>query len=168
MNTETQTVSGPQEPARGFIDRFFTFHLADEEYGIEITKVQEIIGLLPITKVPTAPVYCRGVINLRGKVIPTMDLRLKLGFQAKEDTSRTCIIIVEVQGQNGQSLFGLVVDEVAEVLDISDGNINPPPEYGESLDVTLIQGIGVVSGKVKILLDFDRALSGENLPVSDA
>ena len=168
MKTEMQTESGRQESVRGFTERFLTFQLDGEEYGIEITKVQEIIGLVPVTKVPTAPAYCRGVINLRGKVIPTIDLRLKLGIQAKEDTSRTCIIIVDVRGAQGQSHFGLVVDEVAEVLDIPAEDVNPAPDYGSGLDSTLIQGIGVVSEEVKILLDIDRVLSGEELPATGA
>ncbi len=168
MNTETQTVSGLKESARGITERFLTFHLATEEYGIDIMKVQELIGLVPITRVPTAPDYCRGVINLRGKVIPTIDLRTKLGMQSCDDTDRTCIVIVEVPGLNGQTHYGLVVDEVAEVLDISQADLNPAPEYGSSLDEALIQAIGVVEGKVKILLDIDRVLSGEVRSGSDA
>ena len=168
MNSKTEGVSQPQDHVGGFSEKFLTFHLAGEEYGIEIMKVQEILGVVPITLVPTAPAYCRGVINLRRRVIPTIDLRLKLGLQALDDTERTCIIIVEVQGQNGQNLFGLVVDEVAEVLDIARENINPTPEYGGSFDVTLIHGIGVVDGETKILLDIDQVFSGEDLPTNSA
>ena len=149
-------------------ERYLTFHLAGEEYGIDIMKVQEIIGLVSITRVPTAPDYCRGVINLRGKVIPAFDLRAKLGMETCDDTDRTCIIIVEVPGLNNQNHCGLVVDEVAEVLDISQDELNPAPEYGSSVDEALIQAIGVVEGKVKILLDIDRVLSGESIQVSDA
>ena len=122
-------------------------------------KIQEIIGLVPITTVPTAPEYCRGVINLRGKIIPTIDLRTKLGMESCDDTERTCIIIVEVHGVNGQNQFGLVVDEVAEVLHVSEAEMNPAPDYGATLDSTLIQGLGVVDGQVKIFLDIDRVLS---------
>ena len=149
-------------------ERYLTFHLAGEEYGIDIMKVQEIIGLVPITRVPTAPDYCRGVINLRGKVIPTFDLRAKLGMETCDDTDRTCIIIVEAAGLNNQNHCGLVVDEVAEVLDISQADLNPPPEYGSGVDEALIQAIGVVEGKVKILLDIDRVLSGDSIQVSGA
>jgi len=163
MNTETQTIIGPQASAREFTGRYLTHHLAVEEFGIDIMKVREIIGLVPITQVPTAPDYCRGVINPRGKVIPTIDLRLKLGIQTKEDTDRTFSISVGVQGKNGQSQFGFVVDEVAEVLDIAGDNINPTPEHGASFEVALIHGIGVVDGEVKILLDIDRVLAEEAL-----
>lgn len=168
MSIETQILSGPQESARELAERFLTFNLAGEEYGIEITRVREIIGLLPITKVPTASENCRGVINLRGKVIPILDLRLKFGMQAKEDTSRTCFVIVDLSGAQGQSHVGLVVDEVAEVLDIPQADLSPPPDYGSGLDTTLIHGIGVVAGELKILLDIDQVLSGEVLPDTEA
>ena len=134
-------------------ERFLTFQLKGEEYGIDIMKIQEIIGLVPITALPTAPAYCRGVINLRDIVIPTIDLRIKLGMESVEDTERTCIIIVEVQGAKGQIQFGLVVDEVAEVLHVSQAEMNPAPDYGGSLDSDFIQGIGVVGGQVKIFLE---------------
>ena len=167
MNSVLEAKEGSQIPV-AMSERFLTFQLAKEEYGIEITKVQEIIGLVPITQVPTAPEYCRGVINLRGQVIPTIDLRSKLGMESCDDTDRTCIVIVEVLGSNGQNHYGLVVDEVAEVLDISQADLNPAPEYGASLDASMIQSIGVVEGEVKILLDIDRVLSDESLPVSEA
>ncbi len=168
MNSMIEAATGSQDLAAAKSERFLTFHLADEEYGIAIMKVQELIGLVPITRVPTAPDYCRGVINLRGKVIPTIDLRTKLGMQTCDDTDRTCIVVVEVPGPNGLTHYGLVVDEVAEVLDISQADLNPAPEYGSSLDEAQIQAIGVVEGKVKILLDIDRVLSGDSLPVSKA
>ncbi len=168
MNSMIEAAIGSQNLAAANPERFLTFHLANEEYGIDIMKVQELIGLVPITRVPTAPDYCRGVINLRGKVIPTIDLRAKLGMESCDDTDRTCIVIVEVPSPNGQTHFGLVVDEVAEVLDISQADLNPAPEYGASYDASMIQAIGVVEGDVKILLDIDRVLSGESLPESEA
>ena len=168
MNSMTEAPDGSRNSAAANSERFLTFHLAGEEYGIDIMKVQEIIGLVPITRVPTAPDYCRGVINLRGKVIPTIDLRSKLGMEPCDDTDRTCIVIVEVPGLNGQNHYGLVVDEVAEVLDISPADLNPAPEYGSSLDEALIQAIGVIEGHVKILLDIDRVLSGDSLPANAA
>ena len=162
MNIEHKIDAKGQKPEVAHVERFLTFHLANEEYGIDIMRIQEIIGLVPITAVPTAPDYCRGVINLRGKIIPTIDLRAKLGMDSCDDTERTCIIIVEVQGPNGQNQFGLVVDEVAEVLHVSEAEMNPPPEYGASLDTALIQGIGVVEAQVKIFLDIDRVMSEED------
>jgi purine-binding chemotaxis protein CheW len=162
-----EAVESSQNQEAANPERFLTFHLAKEEYGIDIMKVQELIGLVPITHVPSAPDYCRGVINLRGKIIPTIDLRSKLGMQPCDDTDRTCIVIVEVPGAVGQNHYGLVVDEVAGVLDIAQADLNPPPDYGSTLDETLIQAIGVVEGEVTILLDIDRVLSGDLLPVSE-
>ena len=168
MNQETNIGAKGQNPGAVHSERFLTFHLAGEEYGIDIMKIQEIIGLVPITSVPTAPGYCRGVINLRGKVIPTIDLRAKLGMETCDDTERTCIIIVEVQGANGQIQFGLVVDEVAEVLHVSEAQMNPPPDYGATLDEAFIQGIGVVEGQVKIFLDIDLVMSTEDHALAEA
>ena len=163
-------VTNPQiaEGEGGQAERYLTFNLAGEQYGIDIMKIQEIIGLVPITALPTAPAYCRGVINLRDIVIPTIDLRTKLGMDPVEDTERTCIIIVEVQGAKGQIQFGLVVDEVAEVLHVSQAEMNPAPEYGGSLDSDLIQGIGVVGGQVKIFLDIDLVMSKEDHALAEA
>ena len=168
MNSTTEPVEVSRNLAAVNPERFLTFHLTNEEYGIDIMKVQELIGLVPITQVPTAPDYCRGVINLRGKVIPTIDLRAKLGMEPCGDTDRTCIVIVEVPSPNGLNHYGLVVDEVAEVLDISQADLNPAPEYGARLDASVIQAIGVVEGQVKVLLDIDHVLSGELLPMGEA
>ena len=168
MNSMTEAAGGSRKSAAANPERFLTFHLANEEYGIDIMKVQELIGLVPITRVPTAPDYCRGVINLRVKVIPTIDLRTKLGMEPCDDTDRTCIVIVEVPGPTAKNHYGLVVDEVAEVLDISPEDLSPTPEYGSSLDESLIQAIGVVEGEVKILLDIDRVLSSDLLPDAEA
>ena len=98
--------------------KFLTFHLGGEEYGLEILKVQEIIGIMAITRVPRTPEFVRGVINLRGKVIPVVDLRLKFEMEGQADTERTCIIVVQVSHNNNQVTMGLLVDEVSEVLDI--------------------------------------------------
>ena len=173
MNIEPNIDAKGQNPGAAHeeashAERFLTFHLAKEEYGIDIMKIQEIIGLVPITSVPTAPEYCRGVINLRGKIIPTIDLRTKLGMESRDDTERTCIVIVEVQGPNGQNQFGLVVDEVAEVLHVSEAEMNPAPDYGSSMDTALIQGLGVVEDKVKIFLDIDRVMSAADHSLADA
>lgn len=168
MNTAAQPIGATRTQAGTMSEKYLTFHLAGEEYGIAIMKVQEIIGLAPITQIPTLPTYCRGVINLRGKLITTIDLRLKLGFDAKADSERTCIVIVESSEKTDQRHFGLIVDEVAEVLDLSPDNINPAPDYGGNLDAQFIHGIGMVNDEVKILLDVDRVLSNEAIPVSEA
>ena len=146
--------------------KFLTFKLADEEYGVEILKVREIIGVMEITAVPQMPTYTKGVINLRGKVIPVIDLRLKFGFQEIEYTEQTCIIVVNVGRE-----IGIIVDTVSEVLDITEDNVEPPPEMTGSVDTAFILGMGKVGNAVKILLDINRVLSaGEmaELAVPDA
>jgi purine-binding chemotaxis protein CheW len=135
--------------------KFLTFFLANEEYGLEILKVQEIIGLLPITRVPRTPVFIRGVINLRGKVISVVDLRLKFGMPEKEATSETCIIVVQAAGME----MGIIVDKVSEVLAIATGEIEDAPSFGTTVTTDYILGIGKAQGKVKLLLDIDKVLS---------
>jgi len=139
--------------------KFLTFVLAGEEYGIEILKVHEIIGLMPITRVPRTPDFMRGVINLRGKVIPVVDLRAKFGVPVDTATSRTCIIVVRVRGIE----MGIVVDEVSEVIDINGQDIEPTPSFGSDVNTDYILGIGKSQGRVKILLDIERALSSGEL-----
>ena len=138
--------------------KYLTFKLADEEYGVEILKVREINGLMDITAVPRMPIYMKGVINLRGKVIPVVDLRLKFGFDEIEHTEQTCIIVVDVGKE-----IGIIVDTVSEVLDIKGENIEPPPSLGGSVDTSFILGMGKVGDEVKILLDINRVLTTEEL-----
>ncbi len=145
--------------------KFLSFFLADEEYGIEILKVQEIIGMMGITRVPRMPEFIRGVINLRGKVIPIIDLRLKFGMPAKEQTEQTCIIVVRTRGVE----LGIVVDKVSEVLDIPAKDIEETPSFGTSVNTEYILGIGKSDGHVKLLLDIDKVLSSqETLEVHSA
>ena len=139
--------------------KFLTFFLAGEEYGIEILSVHEIIGMMPITSVPGTPDYICGVINLRGKVIPIVDIRKKFGMDFKEYNSETCIIVVNVQGVEA----GAVVDRVSEVLNIADEDIEPPPSFGKAVRVDFIMGIGKSQSKVKILLDIDRVISSDQI-----
>ena len=142
--------------------KYLTFKLGEETYGIEILKIQEIIGILCVTQVPNAPQYIRGVFNLRGKVIPVVDLRLKFNMTAKEDTERTCIVVVQVASTEdsggGAIIMGILVDEVSEVSDIAEGQIEPPPSFGSSVDSSFILGLGKISEHVVILLDVDRVL----------
>jgi len=143
--------------------KYLTFSLQNEEYGLEILKVREIIGLMDITSVPQTPEYVAGVINLRGKVIPVVDLRLKFGMPHEEFTDQTCIIVVEVQASKGQALVGIIVDTVSEVLDIRGADIEPAPEFGETIDTSFILGMGKVKEEVKILLDIDRVIRDSDL-----
>jgi purine-binding chemotaxis protein CheW len=138
--------------------KYLTFALDREEYGIGILKVKEIIGILPITPVPHAPGYVKGVINLRGKVIPVVDLRLKFGMEGIAATDRACIIVVEVSYPNGAIPTGIVVDSVSEVLNVKRGDIEETPDFGARLDTSYIRGLAKMSGGVKILLDIDRVL----------
>ncbi len=138
--------------------KYLTFKLGDEEYGVEILKVREIMGLLEITHVPQMPPFVKGVINLRGKVIPVMDLRLKFGMPEVAYNEQTCIIVVDVG-----TLTGIIVDTVQEVLDVATDQIDPPPPLGASVDTSFILGMGKVRDGVKILLDIDRVLTTDEL-----
>ena len=131
--------------------KFLTFHLAEEDYGIAICYVTEIIGIQKITVVPDMPGYIRGVINLRGRVIPVMDVRMRFGLPTREYDDRTCIIVVNIEDKS----IGLVVDKVNEVADIPDSQIEPPPKAGQR-DGNYILGIGKIEDEVKILLDINR------------
>lgn len=134
--------------------KYLTFVLGHEEYGFEILKVREIMGVIEITNLPQTPAYVKGVINLRGIVIPIIDLRLKFGFPPREYDKNTCIIVVK----HGESLMGVVVDTVSEVLDISANDMDDAPSFGAGVNTDFILGMGKVKGKVKILLDIDKVL----------
>ena len=143
--------------------KFLTFKLGEEEYGLEIVKVQEIIGLMPITRVPQMPEYVRGVINLRGRIIPTVELRAKFHMPRIEDTERTCIIVVEVMYHKGKVNIGILVDEVAEVLNVAADQIDEAPEFGTHVSTDFMLGMGIVNEDVKILLDIDKVLTTEEV-----
>ncbi len=141
--------------------KYLTFSLAGEEYGIGILKIKEIIGMMPITAVPRTPEFIKGVINLRGKVIPVMDLRLRFGLPAIDYTERTCIIVVEIEGQAGTVQVGIVVDAVSEVLNVKAEDIEATPSFGGRMKTDFILGMAKMNGGVKILLDIDRVLGSE-------
>ena len=149
--------------ATGREGKYLSFSLSGEDYGFPILKVKEIIGMMPITSVPGAPEYVKGVVNLRGKVIPVVDLRLKFGFEVSGYTERTCIIVVEIQGQNGQLLMGNVVDSVSEVLNIKGGDIEDAPCFGARTDTDFILGMAKMGSGVKILLDIEKVLSTDEI-----
>ena len=146
--------------------KFLSFVLGEEEYGLEILKVQEINGMMDITRVPRTPDYVKGVINLRGRVIPILSLRRKFSMPLIEDTEKTCIIVVQVQHNDTQLTMGIIVDEVSEVLNISESQIEPPPSFGGGMEeADFITGMGKLEDKVVILLDIDRVLDNEELDV---
>jgi purine-binding chemotaxis protein CheW len=147
--------------------KYLTFSLAGEEYGIGILQVKEIIGMMPVTTVPRTPPFVKGVVNLRGKVIPVVDLRLKFGMEEAPYTERTCIIVVEIGMQRGAMQIGIVVDSVSEVLNIKGNDIEQTPTFGAELDMDYILGMAKMNGGVKILLEIDRVLSAEGIAILD-
>ncbi len=147
--------------------KYLTFTLNHEEYGIGILKIKEIMGMMPITSVPRTPDFVKGVINLRGKVIPVVNLRSKFAMDEIEDTKRTCIIVVEIEGCSGKLLMGVIVDSVSEVLNIKGEEIEDAPAFGTGLETDYILGMAKIEGGVKILLDIDRVLSAEEICLLD-
>ena len=143
--------------------KYLTFALGPEEYGLEILKVREIIGYMDITAVPQTPFYIKGVINLRGQVIPVVDLRAKFGMETTDVTDQTCIIVVETTQGDRNFSTGIVVDHVQEVLDIEGKNIEEAPQFGSSVNTDFILGMGKVGDNVKILLDIDKVLTGTEI-----
>jgi len=143
--------------------KFLTFALGDEEYGFEILKVREIFGLTSITPIPRTPMHIKGVINLRGQVIPVLDLRLKFGMMEIEPTDQTCIIVVETELEGKIVSTGIIVDKVSEVQNISSDDVDPAPEFGTMVDTECILGIGKINDTVKILLDIDKILDVNEL-----
>ena len=141
--------------------KYLTFALGPEEYGLEILKVREIIGYMESTAVPQTPHEVKGVINLRGQVIPVVDLRAKFGMEDAEVTDETCIIVVEISQGTRNFSTGIVVDHVQEVLDIAGQDIEDAPQFGEAVDTNFILGMGKIGDSVKILLDIDRVLAGD-------
>ena len=141
--------------------KYLTFILENEEYGIALLKVKEIIGMMPITTVPQTPQYVKGVINLRGKVIPVSDLRLRFEMPAAKYTERTCIIVVEIQGEAATIQIGIVVDAVSEVMNIKAEEVAEAPSFGTKVETDYILGMANMDGQVKILLDIDRVLTDD-------
>jgi len=143
--------------------KYLTFSLGAEEYGLEIIKVREIIGYIDVTAVPQTPHHVKGVINLRGQVIPVVDLRAKFGMETAEVTEKTCIIVVETRQGSRTFSTGIVVDRVQEVLDIAGKDIEEPPQFDSTVDTNFILGMGKIADSVKILLDINRVLGSDDL-----
>lgn len=143
--------------------KYLAFHLGPEEFGIQVLKVREIMGIQEITAVPHTPMHTKGVINLRGKVIPVVDLRLKFGMPEMVYSSRTCIIVTEIEGEAGLMMIGAVVDGVSEVLNLVAADIDDTPDFGGEVATTGLLGMAKVKGKVKILLDIDQVMTQHDL-----
>ncbi len=165
MADETKVIN---QATNAMVDRegkYLTFSMADEEYGIGILKIKEIIGMMPITTVPQTPEFVKGVINLRGKVIPVIDLRLRFGMESIDYTERTCIVVVEIEGSVTTVQIGIVVDAVSEVLNVNGDDIEDTPAFGTKLNTEYILGMAKMEGGVKILLDIDKVLNADEISI---
>ena len=149
--------------ASGRAGKYLIFHLGAEEFGTEVLKVREIMGIQDITDVPQTPPYVKGVINLRGKVIPVVDLRIKFGLAPEEYTPRTCIIVMRTHQAEEELMIGIIVDGVAEVLSLTEADIEDTPDFGPGVVTPYLRGMAKIKGKVKILLDIDQVLSTNEL-----
>lgn len=145
--------------ARAKAGKYLTFRLAEEVYGLEILNVREIIGMVPITAVPNTPVAVKGVINLRGKIVPVVDLRLKFNMSAREYTRETCIVVVDIRSGAVNLTIGVVVDSVCEVVQVEAGSIEPPPSFGIRVDTTFLLGMARSGSEVRLLLDIEKVLN---------
>jgi len=159
--TETAATRMSAAAAAGSGGKYLTFMLGREEYGLPVLKVREIIKVMDITHVPQVAAHVLGVINLRGKVIPVIDLRRKFGFPAQEHTERTCIIVAEVELAQATVMMGVVVDAVSEVVNVLASDVDRAPDFGGHDDTDYILGLAKVKGSVKILLDLDRVLGSD-------
>ena len=160
MSTETDTSTVTAAKA----GKYLTFGLGHESYGVPVLKVREIIRLCNITPVPNMPRYIKGVVNLRGKIVPVVDLRLKFQLAKIEDHERTCIVVVDVRLSTGlSSAMGLIVDVVEEVVNVPQSDIEPTPDFGLALDTEFVLGMAKVKGAVKSLLDIDKVVASDTL-----
>ncbi len=159
----TETVTAGAAKADERAGKYLTFHLGSEEFAIQVLKVREIMGVQEITAVPQTPLFVKGVINLRGKVIPVVDLRLKFGLPEAEYTPRTCIIVVQVAAEGGPMLTGIIVDGVNEVLNLTSADIENTPDFGSGVTVPYLLGMAKTKDGVKILLDIDEILTSQEV-----
>ncbi len=156
-----------QEEGLGHLaGKYLTFEMDNETYGLPILNVQEIIGMMPVTRVPRTPPFVRGVINLRGRVIPVIALRQKFGMESRADDEKTCIIVVQITIESYSLTVGIIVDAVSEVLNVEGNQIELTPEFGSNIDMDFILGIGKVNGRIVMLLDTNRILSTTELGVA--
>lgn len=144
--------------------KYLTFNLGDEHYGLEILRVQEIVGLLAVTRVPRLPSHVAGVVNLRGRVIPVIDLRVAFGFEDSSVNDRTCIIVARIlKDDGGEIVMGVIVDEVSDVVDLTADTMGETPEFGSEVDTSFIKGVGRIEDRVVLLLDIDKVLKATEL-----
>jgi purine-binding chemotaxis protein CheW len=144
-------------------NQYLTFSLGSERYAVDVSQVREVLELNAITRVPKAPEYMRGVINLRGSVVPVVDLKIKFGLEKTEKTVDTCIIVTEVNIDGEVVVLGALADSVQEVIELDDGSIEPPPKIGTRLNTEIIRGMGKHGGDFLIILDIDKIFSAEEI-----
>lgn len=162
MSTATVDTSEAREVRTTYSSedqQYLTFDLADEYYGVDILKVQEIKGYTSVTRIPNTPDYLKGVLNLRGTIVPIVDLRMKFGMGTTEPTSFTVVVVVNVRNR----VMGFLVDAVSDVLDLNAKNIQPPPDMGTTVDITFVAGIGNANDRLVTLLDIDRVLTEDEV-----
>ncbi len=164
MNEQTATEQNSTELATdGAAEQYLTFILAGEEYGVDILRVQEIKGWDDVTPIPNTPDYVKGVINLRGAIIPIVDLRQRFGLSELEYGPTTVMIILKVQNEGRERIMGVVVDAVSEVYNINGAELQPPPEFGGVIKTEFLRGLASVEGKMIIVLDIDHLLNAREM-----
>lgn len=161
MATATATAVTIEEPGNFDAEnkQYLTFELAEEQYGVDILRVQEIKGYSAVTRIPNTPEYLKGVLNLRGTIVPIIDLRLKFGMGATSPTPFTVVIVVNVQ----KRVMGILADAVSDVLEFASKDVQPPPELGSQVDVSFVAGMGSCNDRLVTLLDIDRVMSEEEV-----
>lgn len=159
MAERTDAVVEISEYQKNLSGKYLTFYLEDEEYAVEILKVQEIIQMQSVTRVPKVPAFVRGIINLRGKVIPVIDLRAKFNMEIVPDTEKTAIVVIKIDHRESTVTTGIIIDNVKEVADLEPESIDPAPTFGSDIDTEFIMGISKSESNVKILLDIDKILT---------
>ena len=143
--------------------QFLTFQLDNEAYGVDILRVQEIKGWVPVTRIPNTPEYLKGVLNLRGTIVPIIDMRMRFNLESMEYNAETVIIVLSVQTGSGERVVGIVVDSVSDVLSVQTSEIKPSPDFGNSVNTEFIDGLATVEEQMVMLLDIDKMLSTDEL-----
>lgn len=165
QSTNNMNEASEEIKIKGGSQQFLTFILDDEAYGVEILRVQEIKGWTPVTRIPNTPEYMRGVLNLRGTIVPIVDMRMRFDLATAEYTPITVVIVLSVKGDTGERVIGLVVDSVSDVIDVAAQDVKATPDFGTSLNTKFINGIAASNDNMVMLLDVDKLLSVDELSV---
>ncbi len=148
--------------------QYLTFIIADEEYGVDVLRVQEIKGWTPVTRIPNTPEFMRGVLNLRGTIVPIIDMRMRFDLGQAEYTKITVIVVLSVHTPSGERVVGIVADAVSDVLDVNPGDIKPTPDFGATINTEFIRGMATKGDAMVMLLDIDKLLSLDELDAVSA